>query len=221
MNNDAEVVQCGWYVVDSNELKRNTIDINKNKIYTSDEALVELIVSPGKQLNTSVCCKLFKSSVAKKFRFTPVRAYEDDEYIFKTVSDASRVVCSTNPLYNYFSRDGSTMTSSFNINKIALVSIQTNICNLLKTRLPEWYDVSEKILCSKQFYILHCLIINPQIDKEGKEAHKLEKSLMSSYKMYMKNPKMGKNKLMLLIIKFMPKFIWRKILEMKFSNISC
>ena len=216
-NNDAEIAQCGWYVVDSDGVKKEEVDTNRYEIETSDGALIELIESTGRLLNTSVCCKLFKKEIAKSIRFSPVRAYEDDEYIFRTVSLASKIACFSKPLYNYYTREGSTMTASFNINKLALVTIQSNICSLLKTRLPNWYDVSERILCSKQFYILHCLLDNPQIDKDGAEALAIQNSIMRSYSKYMTNPRMGLNKLMLILMKYSPKWLWRKVLAIKFS----
>ena len=218
LNENADIVQCGWYKVSPEGVKECPFTEQFREHYTSDEGLEELIKSKGGHLNTSVCCKLFKNEVAQKFRFTPVRAYEDDEYIFKTVSIASKIVCVNNPLYNYLNREGSTMTASFNINKLALVTIQKNICELLKTRLPERFNETQKTLCSKQFYILYCLLVNPQIDKDGKEAKALQQSIMDSYEEYMNNPQMGKNRLMLQLLRYTPKWLWRKVLAIKFSG---
>lgn len=214
----ADIVQCGWYKVSPEGVKEYPFTEQFKECYTSDEGLEELIQSKGEYLNTSVCSKLFKNEVAQKFRFTPVRAYEDDEYIFKTVSVASKIVCIHNPLYNYLNREGSTMTASFNINKVALVIIQKNICDILKSRLPERFDETQKTLCSKQFYILHCLLNNSQIDKDGKEAKALQQSIMDSYEEYMNNPQMGKNRLMLQLLRYTPKWLWRKVLAIKFSG---
>lgn len=213
----ADIVQCGWFKVSQDGKKECPINEQFRELYTSDEGLDELIYSKGGHLNTSVCCKLFKKEVAQNFRFTPVRAYEDDEYIFKTVSIASKIVCINNPLYNYLNRNGSTMTACFNINKLALVTIQKNICDFLKTRLPERYNDTQKILCSKQFYILHCLLTNPHIDKDGKESQALLQSIMNNYSEYMQNPQMGMNKLMLILIKYSPKLIWTRVLYLRFK----
>lgn len=218
LKESADIGQCGWFKVSPDGVKECPYTEQFCEFYTSNEGLEELIQSKGGHLNTSVCCKLFKKEVAQKFRFTPVRAYEDDEYIFKTVSVASKIVCINNPLYNYLNRDGSTMTASFNINKLALVTIQKNICELLKTRLPERFDETQKTLCSKQFYILHCLLNNPQVDKDGMEAQTLQQSIIDSYDEYMHNPQMGKNRLMLQLIRYTPKWIWRKVLAIKFSG---
>ena len=213
----ADIVQCGWYKVSPGGIKECPFADQFRECYTSDEGLEELIHPKGGHLNTSVCCKLFKKEVAQKFRFTPVRAYEDDEYIFKTVSVASKIVCIHNPLYNYLNREGSTMTASFNINKLALVTIQKNICDLLKARLPERFDEMQKILCSKQFYILHCLLSNPNVDKDGKEAQALQQSILDCYNEYMRNPHMGVNKLMLRLMKFSPAWVWSRVLHAKFK----
>lgn len=212
----SDIIQCGWYKVESNGQKTCPHPEPFKEIYTSDEGLDELILSEGKHLNTSVCCKLFKKHVAQQFRFTPVRAYEDDEFIFKTVSVAKKIVCINAPLYNYLNRENSTMTATFNINKLALVTVQKNICDLLKSRYPQRFDLSQKILCSKQFYILNCLLTNPQVDKNGELVKALKKSILQFYSEYMQNPRMGQNKIMLILIKNFPQFIWKRILNMKF-----
>lgn len=215
-NEEADIVQCGWYKVEPSGVRLCPYPPFTNEIYSSNEALDELISSKGKHLNTSVCCKIFKREVALQFRFSPVRAYEDDEYIFKTVSVAKRIVCVHDPLYDYLNRDNSTMTAKFNMNKVALVTIQQNICDLLKTRYPQRFLEVQKVLCSKQFYILNCLLNNPQLNGAKEAADKLKYDILSSYAEYMKNHLMGVNKIMLLLIKFTPQFVWGNVLDKKF-----
>ncbi|WP_051651906.1 glycosyltransferase [Prevotella sp. P6B1] len=215
---DADIVQCGWYKVETDGTKECPFSEPFKEVYTSERGLDELIQSQGGHLNTSVCCKLFKRDIAQKYRFSPVRAYEDDEYIFKTVSEATRIVCIDTPYYNYLNREGSTMTATFNLNKIALVTIQSNICELLRKRYPERYPEVQKILCSKQFYILHSLLRHSEIDENGIHAKELFDSLMTSYGSYMQNSQMGRNKLVLWLMKYMPSFVWKKVLDIRFKK---
>lgn len=214
---EAEIVQCGWFKVEPSGVRECPYKESFIETYTSDDGLDELISSRGGHLNTSVCCKLFKRDVALHFRFSPVRAYEDDEYIFKTVSYAKRIICIDTPLYNYLNRENSTMTAKFNMNKVALVIIQSNICELLKTRYPKRFLEVQKVLCSKQFYILNCLLRNPQLVGANEAADKIKKDIRNSYNMYMQNPYMGKNKFMLKLMKYTPQLVWKRILQMKFS----
>ena len=108
------------------------------------------------------------------------------------------------------------MTSAFNINKIALVTIQKNICELLKVRYPQRFYAMQKALCSKQFYILNCLLQSKSIPNAKEEAAKIEKSILNSYGEYMKNPQMGKNRLMLLIFRYIPRQLWTILLKKYF-----
>lgn len=217
IENNADIIQCSWYKVDaSSNQKMATDGCFEKEFYTSDEGLDELCTSTNKHLNTSVCSKLFRGDIAKQFRFTPVRAYEDDEYIFKTVSVAKSIICIDSPLYNYLNRANSTMTSAFNINKIALVTIQKNICELLKVRSPKHFYAMQKALCSKQFYILNCLLQSKSIPNAKEEAAKIEKSILFSFDEYMKNPLMGKNRLMLLIFRYIPRQLWTILLKKYF-----
>ena len=217
LKEDADIVQCGWYKVETDGSKECPFTVHFKEVYTSKQGLDELIQSQGGHLNTSVCCKLFRRDIAQKFMFSPVRAYEDDEYIFKTVSEATRIVCIDTPYYNYLNREGSTMTATFNLNKIALVTIQKNICDLIRDCYPERFNETQKVLCSKQFYILYSLLSAKDIPTAHKEANKIHAMLMASYKDYMKNPQMGMNKLMLRIMKYSPEWIWSRVLHVKFK----
>lgn len=217
LQEEADIVQCGWYKVETDGTKECPFTEQFKEVYNSKQGLDELIQSQGGHLNTSVCCKLFKRAIAQKFRFSPVRAYEDDEYIFKTVSETTRIVCIDTPYYNYLNREGSTMTATFNLNKIALVTIQNNICELIRGCYPERFNETQRVLCSKQFYILDCLLRAKDIPTARKEANKIHAMLMASYKDYMKNPQMGMNKMMLRIMKYSPAWIWSKVLHVKFK----
>lgn len=211
----ADIIQCNWYKVDDSGIKREASSRFVTEYYTSDDGLNELISSVNGHLNTSVCCKLFIKEIAISCRFSPVRAYEDDEYIFKTVSCSKKIICIDAPLYNYLDRQNSTMTAKFNINKIALVIIQKNICELIRIRLPKRFNEVQKTLCSKQFYILYC-IYNSDITNKEKYADRIVKDILASYPEYMANPRMGLNKLMLFIFKYMPRFVWQSALKLKF-----
>ena len=212
VNEGADIVQCGWYIVEQDGNKRVDVEGSFFEHYGSNEGLDELIQSKGGHLNTSVCTKLFNGNLARGVRFSPVRAYEDDEYIFRNTAAAKHIVCFDTPLYDYFHREGSTMTSIFNLNKLALITIQKNICDMLKTRYPERFEEVQKILCSKQFYILRCLLLASHISSASQEAMKLKKMIMDSYDEYMDNPYMDKNKLMLFAMKYFPSFMWKRIL---------
>ena len=214
---NADIVQCGWYIVDEMGNKGNPVDAHFLERYSSDAALDELIERTEGHLNTSVCTKLFSRKVACESRFLPVRAYEDDDYVFKTVAAAKKIVCIDTPLYNYFTRANSTMTAAFNLNKVALITVQSNICQLIKDRYPKRFNEVQKILCSKQFYILSNLLNAKTITGANAEAERIKTDILSSYNDYMKNPQMGINKAMLMLIKYFPSFVWNTILKLKFS----
>ena len=217
INTDADIVQCSWYKVDGIGIKRKVDELFYEEIYTSDQGLDELIRSTGKHINTSVCSKLFKRAIALSCRFSPVRAYEDDEYVFRTVACSNRIICINTPLYNYLNRDNSTMTARFNVNKVALITIQKNICDLIKVRLPHRFSDVQKNLCSKQFYILFCLLSATDISQRNEMSKSIKDDILTSYDEYMRNPLMGMNKLMLFLIRYSPRIVWYNILKKKFT----
>ena len=210
-----DIVQCGWHIWNGMNMQKD-IESKKEILLTSDEALDNLATPTSKEVNTSVCCKLFKREIIGITRFTPVRAYEDDEFVFRTVGAANNILCISSCLYNYNQHENSTMTSKFSLNRIALVTIQNQICNYIKERRPQLFNGLQKTLCSKQFYILYCLIHNNSIIRSKKEAKKIYDSIITSYDDYMNNPLMGKNKFMLFVLKYFPSYIWREILNIYF-----
>ena len=123
-----DIVQCGCYRwIYGNVCK--DVENRKQLLLSSDKALDALTTSAFMEINTSVCCKLFKREVIGNIRFSPVRAYEDDEFVFRTVGTANSVLCIPSWQYYYNQRENSTMTAKFSLNRIALVTIQERICD--------------------------------------------------------------------------------------------
>lgn len=210
-----DIVQCGCYRwIYGNVCK--DVENRKQLLLSSDKALDALTTSAFMEINTSVCCKLFKREVIGNIRFSPVRAYEDDEFVFRTVGTANSVLCIPSWQYYYNQRENSTMTAKFSLNRIALVTIQERICDYIKERRPQLFTKLQKALCSKQFYILHCLLAAPQLEGSKDEANRIYANIMTSYREYMSNPVMGNNKLMLLLLKYTPAVVWRNVLNIKY-----
>lgn len=212
---DADVIECGCRSVSSSGVveayhKKETI------IMTATECIDHLLgnddaVGPG------ACSKLFKFESIKEKRFPSIAAYEDYQYIYDVCVDIKKYVHIYEPKWNYFHRTNSTMTATFSLRRLSLIDAQKGICEILNEReFYSHYLHAQKSLCSKQFYILYCLLSNPHVDPQGKEAITLQQSIMNSYNEYMHNPQMGKNKLMLQLMRYAPKWLWRKVLAVKF-----
>ena len=214
----ADIVQCGWWKVEPTGEQSCSYPDVFEEIYTKKEALAELTVGTGKHINTSVCCKLFKREIVSDVKFREVRAYEDDEFIYNTVSKSTKIVCINNPLYFYLNRENSTMTASFNVNKLALLPIQDGISQILMVHLPEYYNIARKNLCSKQFFVLYQLKKYSEMKKASEHFNRIKGEIFINYEEYMKNPTMGANKYMLFIMKYLPQFVWMNVLKIKFRN---
>lgn len=214
---DVQIVQCGCYLWFNGQVRKDS-ESRQQILMSSDEALDSLAnASSSTEINTSVCNKLFSKEIIKEIRFSPVRAYEDDEFVFRTVGASKKVLCIPSWQYNYNQHGNSTMTADFSLNRIALVTIQKNICDYLKERRPQLYNGAQKALCSRQFFILHSLYQNPQLDGSDEEAKKMYDSIIWSYDDYMRNPLMGMNKTMLRLMKYFPAWIWTRVLHAKFK----
>lgn len=195
----SDIVGCGNYKVsfdDQLELCEEPGDYQ----FTNFEAF-EALVNSNKILNTSVCNKLFRASLLKEIRFPTVRAYEDDEFIYKAFYFSNKIYQSSIPKYYYLIREQSTMTSKFNVNKLALCTIQKNIEEFSKVYCPKYYNKLMKTTSSKQMYCYYQLTSNKEIDPNGEIRNKLRNEILSDYKKYLSNPIIGKNKYMLWMFK--------------------
>lgn len=216
---DSDIVQCAWAVVALDGTKTYECESSIVEHYTNIEALKELVDVTGKLLNTSVCCKLFKKEVIGDIRFPVLSACEDDEFVHRTAAVCKRITCIGLPLYDYLNRADSISHVPFHPRYMALLPVQKHICDVLKDLIPDYYHKARKVLCSKQFYLLY------QTNKhtEYPECHDLFESILKqvheNYGDYMKNPAIGHNKYMLLAIKYLPKYVWMKILNVKYRGI--
>lgn len=214
---NSDVVECGCRSVDKNGnilhdyIVRDTIIMNASEcidhLLSSDDA-----VGPG------ACCKLYKFETVRNKRFPHIRAYEDYQFIYDYCVDVNKYVHIYEPKWNYFCRPNSTMTSAFNLRKIGLVDAQKGICEILRKKgNRNQFLKAQKILSSKQFYILSSLLNNLQLNGAKEAADKLKYDILSSYDEYMSNPLMGKNRIMLWLINYTPYSLWKEILNMRFS----
>ena len=215
---NSDIVQCCWVKVDPDGKKHYVCEQDIVEQYSSDDGLEELVQSTGKTLNTSVCCKLFKKSTIGDIRFPKLRACEDDEFVHKTIAVCNHVTCIGSPLYDYFNRENSISRSSFHVRYMALLPVQETICNILKDRIPEYYNIAQRVLCSKQFYILYQLNKHKEIENSKDLFNGVVKQILLNYESYMKNPCIGANKYMLYAIKFLPKCIWINLINVKFRH---
>lgn len=204
ISEQAEIVECGWKKISENGNIEFTTP-PKHITIDREQAMHALIYAKGEGINTSVCNKIFKKDIINSIRFPEVRAYEDDEWIHKIVWSASKIVITGTPKYYYFSRGNSTMTSKFNLDKLALLTVQSNICEFLQKNAPHHFNKAQKTLCSKQFYMISCLLKNPELDKEKEMIFQIEQNILNFYHSFMKNPIMGRNKLVLWLYRFFPR----------------
>lgn len=211
---EADIIQCAC-VLHNNGSQRKDVPNRQVKVYSGEEAVRDLLSPSFAEINTSVCNKLFKREAIGTIRFTPVRAFEDDEFNVRTLAVSKKVVCIPEWLYDYNQHEGSTMTNSFNINKVALVTIQRNITDFVENNIPDLYPQCEKVLLSKELYTLANLVKYKSVDKDGAGFNYVFRGMLRRYKSYMSNNLIGQSKrLILFAIKSFPLFIIKPVLKL-------
>lgn len=214
----SDIVQCSWAVVSMDGTKTYECDRAIIENYTNVAALKELVDVTGKLLNTSVCCKLFSRDVIGDIRFPILRACEDDEFVHRTAAVCHQLTCIGEPLYDYLNRAESISHVPFHPRYMALLPVQEHICEVVKDVVPEYYNKTRKVLCSKLFYLLYQTHTHTEYPECKELFNGLLKDISDNYNEFMKNPVIGINRYMLLAIKYLPKSLWLCILKIKFGN---
>lgn len=214
----SDIVQCAWAVVALDGTKTYECDKDIVENYTNVEALKELVDVTGKLLNTSVCCKLFSREVIGNIRFPILRACEDDEFVHRTAAVCHQLTCIGEPLYDYLNRAESISHVPFHPRYMALLPVQEHICDIVRDVVPEYYNKTRKVLCSKLFYLLYQTHTHTEYPECKELFDGILKKINENHRDFMKNPAMGINKYMLLAIKCLPKTLWLRILKIKFKN---
>ncbi|MBO5105934.1 MAG: glycosyltransferase family 2 protein [Clostridia bacterium] len=84
----------------------------KNEVICSREAIRRILLWDN--LDSAACDKLFHRTIWDHFRFPLGRISEDVAVMYKIMDFAGEIVLVDKPFYNYFHRQGSITTSTFN-----------------------------------------------------------------------------------------------------------
>lgn len=100
--NDADIAQCGHYVVFSENRKVDKNAEHHTVVLNKKEAIESLCYNGI--WDVTACNKLYKLSVFKDLRFPEGKLYEDTATSYLVVDNADRLVVNMEPLYYYVQR---------------------------------------------------------------------------------------------------------------------
>ena len=94
----------------------------------------------GQLSDFSVCDKLHRRSLWENIRFPEGEIYEDFAVMYKVLLSASSVVLCDKPLYNYFHRSNSTVTSGFREALVCYPKQTYEFIEYIQSRYPEYVN---------------------------------------------------------------------------------
>ena len=203
-------ITIGEYTEYYSEEEKNDKKISKELKLTGREYLIEKIKE--KKLITMVWNKIYKKEliIEKKLTFFEGIYYEDDEFNFRSMYLASKVVEKKIMLYNYRQRKGSIMNNSMEKNKIKYIESSYKIGNSISNFL---LNKNEKNIYLRKAAMSYYFRVFSLINAKDLSLDKVDyifKKIKSDKDLILKLPTNFKEKLKLIEILLWPKFYHKK-----------
>lgn len=181
---------CSFNIVTPNKI----IDNGKNyseELLNTEDCLDRLLCSKG--FNVSAWAKMYDLKLFDKISFPKGEICEDNGTTYKLIMECKNVAYGNESKYNYYMRDSSIMTSSFNINRLALINFTDEMAKSVLKKYPKLSETVEKRQIESRFSILRQIIVLKTNDFKDLEkeiitylrAHK--KALFSNKKLALRD----------------------------------
>ncbi len=131
---------------------------SENKIIncTGEQALKYIL--EGKYCAGSVCSKMIRKEILNEKRFLVGKIYEDAFLLPQLMLSAHRVTITTQPVYNYWHRTGSTTTAPFEKKHMDIVEAYEENYDFVMNNCPDLEEVARFRLCWANFVVLDRLL---------------------------------------------------------------
>ena len=198
-NDNTDMCVCTFATFkDGEEPNRN---YNKqNEIITAEEALFRLTQKEYNVYFVIACCKLIKREVISDLRFVKGKIHEDEFMCHHLIGNCKTISCIYEPLYFYYTRQGSITKSKITISKLAVIEAMKDRIDYITINFPKLLP-NVKALALNTFIGQYCISRRNGADKEILKAFR-----NNFLKLYKENKPMKMPISKLLCIKF---FVFR------------
>ncbi len=141
---NADMLQCAMFRYSEFPLEKfpdKGSDISV-RVFSNEEAVKHLITD---EMITSTCPSvLIKSRIAKNVKFDLGMINEDVMWIYRALRDSEKIAISSEKLYGYYQRDGSTMNCVYTERKFDALKALRMRADSIKTEFPQLYAYAER-----------------------------------------------------------------------------
>jgi glycosyltransferase involved in cell wall biosynthesis len=196
--NKSKISMCGRINIYNNKIKENFV-LKKGYLWNNTDAIKRII--NWKNIDVSVCDKLFHRSLFKEIRF-PVGKYNEDIFVTpKLIHLSGSIFHIGSSKYYYIHRQGSISSQFFNPKKfdllIAIEDFRSFLLHHYKNLNKHYYYYEFLNL----LYLIQILTINQQIKKYKPQYNTIKKKLLKiSFKVFTSFKVSFIHKLMLFLI---------------------
>ena len=171
----ADVAACGVYNVYANG---SIPQCAERMEFCCDNVTAFSHILVGKIIPGTVCNKLIKSEIARQILFPVGKIYEDAFYTTKLIQIIKKVYVTTEPMYYYFHRQGSTTTTPFREKDMDVIKAFSEALAVVKEKYPQIVEQAEFRLEWAHFTVLDRMLLLPDYKKTKgyKEVVKFLKS---------------------------------------------
>lgn len=155
--NNTKLSICNYNVVSNNKVIpyiKKDYEIKLDKVTALGELLRERLFS------VSSCAKLYDVELFNDVRFPIGMLCEDNGTTYKLIEKCDYVSYGSKSKYNYYKRDNSIMTSSFNERKFDLIKLVDKMKDDLEPKYPELHDEILRKQISSRFSVLRQIVLS-------------------------------------------------------------
>ena len=154
LENDADISCCNMKRIRQDDEVPIIKDLSLDAVYSGYEAAVRLLDDDAKILY-HMGCKLYKADLFKNRSLREGILFEDFQIMPSLLIAADRVVCTGEPLYDYYESPGSILRSSYSVKLYDYVKVCRENIAFYKEYCPEGYDRIREIYIGKCLDIIY------------------------------------------------------------------
>lgn len=189
IENQADIAQCGHYIVFSETRKVNKNTDNSTKILNREKALESLCYNGV--WDVTAWNKLYKLKIFENIRFPKGRLYEDTAVSHLIAAEAERMVVNMTPKYYYIQRDTSTANSTvWKEYKYQFLEAGDELADWVTERYPQLEEAAK----AKRVFV-RLSTLSQMVNAEYYDRQRIleMKQVVDSYrKDVLRDPKVGK-----------------------------
>lgn len=189
VEHNADIVQCGYYYVKSNNILKCRDKSTESIVYTSKQALESMCYNL--KYDVALWGKLYKADVLKEVCFPCGKIYEDTARAYLIAEKASVIVINMTPKYYYYQNVGSIAhATKFDKNRFDLIDAGDEFANYVLEKYPDLSDAANAKKAYVRLSTLSQMVNCNYYDSTIMEEHRY--SIKQIYQKIILNPKVAR-----------------------------